>query len=318
MLVKPNLLFFGAGRFSKICFESLLNESREYFRNVAVVVPPGESDLASLANELDIEVQQVPPRSLKGWRPEGGSWDFGAVASFSYFLPAALIDSFQRGIINAHPSLLPRYRGAAPIQRSMIDDFPKGISIIGLDKKEFDAGKIYLSEHTEFHDERPGDMNYQEMEEWLAAHCGSALSRVLKNWDVYSEKAIEQSGQVTFAPKITKDDACVTFKNQGAQDIYRGYLAVGHQENIRATLAPSGKLVHLLDIVKHAGESITGLPLDGKAGHVHFCDSKFWILCSDGRWIGASKFRVEGKSNTFSAKAFYKNFIMRHPTHYFE
>lgn len=324
----PNLLFFGAGRFSRICFEAFLKRAQKNFGKITVVVPPSNgdnTDLANTANKLDLEIQTAPPKSLKDWSPSGGPWDFGAVASFSYFLPAPLIDSFRLGIVNAHPSLLPKYRGAAPIQRSMIDDYAKGISIIGLDKQKFDAGTIYLSEYTSFqprydHEdyEPPENLYYSCMEERLAEHCGIALSKVLLNWKEYSKEAVEQSGLSTLAPKITKADAFVSFKNQGGKEIHRRYQAIGHQETLRAILKPSGIVVYLLDIYRDNDWNSRPDRLKRCHNGVNFDGYNLWISCADGRWIRVSKFRVEGKSNTFSAKEFYHNFILRNPVQYFE
>ena len=58
-------------------------------------------------------------------------FDIGVVVSFGYFLPSSILRSFRFGAINLHPSLLPWYRGSAPIQYALMnDDIHTGISII--------------------------------------------------------------------------------------------------------------------------------------------------------------------------------------------
>lgn len=65
------------------------------------------------------------------------------VVSFGYFVPAPIIHGFKHGALNVHPSLLPKYRGAAPIQHTILaGDDETGVTIQELDDKAFDAGRI--------------------------------------------------------------------------------------------------------------------------------------------------------------------------------
>ncbi|KAI8831724.1 formyl transferase, partial [Chytridium lagenaria] len=70
-------------------------------------------------------------------------YDVAVVVSFRYFLPKELIRFFPHGAFNVHPSLLPRYRGAAPLQHTILNrDKEAGVSIMDLDEEKFDAGRI--------------------------------------------------------------------------------------------------------------------------------------------------------------------------------
>ena len=72
-------------------------------------------------------------------------FDVGVVVSFGYFLPLRLIQSFPMGMINLHPSLLPEYRGASPIQHALLhNDAITGVSVIDLHPTTMDAGDILL------------------------------------------------------------------------------------------------------------------------------------------------------------------------------
>lgn len=66
-----------------------------------------------------MRVHEIPSVGIKGWdvpAPLGpAAFDVAVVVSFGYFIPPRIIDHF-RAAINVHPSLLPRYRGASPIQ----------------------------------------------------------------------------------------------------------------------------------------------------------------------------------------------------------
>lgn len=90
----------------------------------------------------------TPPSAtdLDNWKvPTDKSYDLGVVVSFGYFIPPHIISSFKYGAVNVHPSLLPKYRGAAPIQHAiMYGDEETGVSIQELDDREFDAGRILV------------------------------------------------------------------------------------------------------------------------------------------------------------------------------
>lgn len=78
-----------------------------------------------------------------------GPWDLGIVVSFGYLIPTRLIRHFALGTLNVHPSLLPLYRGAAPIQHAILNgDRETGVSIIGLSEGKFDSGRIYKQTRT--------------------------------------------------------------------------------------------------------------------------------------------------------------------------
>jgi methionyl-tRNA formyltransferase len=75
------------------------------------------------------------------------NFDVCVVASFGVKLPAALINSFPYPPVNLHPSLLPAYRGAAPIQHTLIrGEHTTGITLLTLHPTTFDAGRILYSE----------------------------------------------------------------------------------------------------------------------------------------------------------------------------
>ena len=69
------------------------------------------------------------------------------VVSFGYFVPSDIIHGLKKGAVNVHPSLLPKYRGAAPIQHTILGgDDKTGVTVQELDDKKFDAGRILAQE----------------------------------------------------------------------------------------------------------------------------------------------------------------------------
>jgi methionyl-tRNA formyltransferase len=298
-----SLLFFGAGSFSRTCFRHLLESTAGQWSRIGIVSTSAGTELDKYARQQNVPTMVTPKGSLKGWLPdELRGWDFGVVASFPYFIPSGLVELFGEGMLNAHPSLLPRFRGAAPIQRAMLEEAPLGISIIDVHKKQFDAGRIYFQEQVPLGLGLP----YGLVEEELAMKSGLALGRVLSDWNHYSviAKEQEQTG-LSLASKITSKDAYISFKTDTTQSIYRRFLAIGHQETLRARLGE--RTVHLLDI-----EPPISPKSELRAGNTLYerrkPESILWIAGADGHWLGCRRFRVEGKSTTFDAGAFYNGF----------
>lgn len=73
------------------------------------------------------------------------TYDVGVVVSFGYFLHPHMLENLAHGAINMHPSLLPKYRGPAPIHHALLNgDATTGVSVIEIDPRAFDVGRILL------------------------------------------------------------------------------------------------------------------------------------------------------------------------------
>jgi methionyl-tRNA formyltransferase len=74
---------------------------------------------------------------------EQEKYDIGVLASFGHMVPDEVIDHCKHGIYVVHPSILPKYRGASPIQRALIaGEQEVGTTVIKMSKRKFDAGPI--------------------------------------------------------------------------------------------------------------------------------------------------------------------------------
>ncbi len=140
---------------------------------------------------------------LSGYHPE-----VAVLAAYRFILKAGLLAVPKQGFINVHPSLLPRYRGAAPIQRAIMAGEQKtGVSIIQL-APEVDAGDIIVQQSVEIGpDETAGE---------LAARLAELGARLLV--EVLAQMArgqmtrtAQDPAQATFAPRLTKADRHVNW-----------------------------------------------------------------------------------------------------------
>jgi methionyl-tRNA formyltransferase len=147
--------------------------------------------------------------------------DAGVVVAYGKILPAALLAIPRHGFLNVHGSVLPRWRGAAPIQRAIeAGDRITGVTIMRVDE-ELDHGPMLAIETTEI---APGE-HTPGLAARLAVIGAEALVRVLR--DVERGLAIEtpqEHGLATIAPKIDKTEGVVRLDDT-AESIYNRFRA---------------------------------------------------------------------------------------------
>ncbi|EDO28920.1 predicted protein [Nematostella vectensis] len=175
------VLFFGTDKFAVHPLQNLLERMQDgsLIENVELVCPPErrrainkkvQNENFITAREYAIE-EGIPIHEWKGkegWAPEyspGGPYDIGVVASFGYLIPNNVIDLCPSGMVNIHPSILPKWRGAAPMTHAILSGASHtGVSIVGVSRDRFDHGKILLQENYKIRD----DIMYDDLSDELA------------------------------------------------------------------------------------------------------------------------------------------------------
>jgi methionyl-tRNA formyltransferase len=136
-----------------------------------------------------------------------------ALAAFAALVPNNILRLAPRGILNVHPSLLPRWRGAAPIQAALLaGDAETGVSIIRL-VAALDAGPIFVQERVPI--EVSDD--YLSLESRLSSLGARLLARVLEAWP---EPRPQDDAAATYCGKIDRDQARIDWA-QPAEVIWR-------------------------------------------------------------------------------------------------
>lgn len=208
-----NIIFAGTPAFAAIALEYLMQSSH---RIIAVYTQPDkpagrglnvlQSPVKMLA--LDAELPIYQPSSL--CHPETQQIltelhaDIMVVAAYGLLLPAAVLAIPRLGCINIHPSLLPRWRGAAPIQRSILaGDVVTGITIMQMDQ-DLDTGPLLVQHQYAMNEEETSDTLHHT----LAKMGAQALIEAL---DGISQKTLQpipqEAALATYAPKIRKEEA---------------------------------------------------------------------------------------------------------------
>jgi methionyl-tRNA formyltransferase len=140
--------------------------------------------------------------------------DVAVVAAYGLILPQAVLDAPKLGCLNVHGSLLPRWRGAAPIQRAILaGDVETGVGIMQMEAG-LDTGPVLLEERTPIDGKTSGILSAE-----LAAIGARLMVRVLDNIAAFPAKAQPEDG-VAYASKIDKAEARIDF-TRSAIDVER-------------------------------------------------------------------------------------------------
>ncbi|MBI2074255.1 MAG: methionyl-tRNA formyltransferase [Candidatus Levybacteria bacterium] len=204
------LIFFGAGPYVIPIIETL----RENF-NLSLVVTTEKKPtdaVPSYCLRNKIPYITISSFSDPNWKLEIKNWkfDIAVLAYFGLILPKSILELFPLGILNVHPSLLPKYRGPTPGQTAILNgDKETGVTIIKLDE-EVDHGPILAQTikpippnyttpqlYTELFDDGAG---------LLAAHIDNYLKGKIKLEPQDHKKA-------TFTPTLTRGDGFIDLEN---------------------------------------------------------------------------------------------------------
>jgi len=165
------------------------------------------------ARELGLDVRS--PRSLRNAGEQASfsaiSSDIAVVAAYGLILPQPILDAPKHGCINVHASLLPRWRGAAPVQRAiMAGDDKTGVTIMQMEAG-LDTGPMRHVESLVI-----GESNAAQLTERLAILGAEMMVDVLADLDSYPLIPQPEDG-ITYAAKISKDEARIDWSRTAAQ-----------------------------------------------------------------------------------------------------
>ena len=220
------IVFMGTPDFAEKSLEAIYNEGYELLGVVTNPDKPkgrGMKMIASPVKEFALE------KNLKIFQPlkirnnnefieeiRNLNPDVICVVAYGKILPKELLDIPKLGCINVHGSLLPKYRGAAPIQWAVLNgDKKTGITTMYMDEG-MDTGDMILKEEVEIgEDETTGEL-------WnrLSLIGGKLLVETLKKIENGTAPRIKQEGEFTLAPMLNKEMAKIDWENQTANQIH--------------------------------------------------------------------------------------------------
>lgn len=243
-------------------------------------------EVAELARANDIPVH-TPARPMDIYDELAAyGADAGVLVAYGRIVPQKLIDLFPFGIINIHPSLLPKYRGPSPIESAIANgDESTGVSIMALSAK-MDAGPVY--HQVEFN--LPAYEAAPHLSQKLAGLAASELIATLPKVFDGSLTPIEQDeSRATYCHLISKDDARLRPAAQTAEQAER--LVRAYKAYPRARLSAAGN--ELIILGAHTADSSQ-----------HALSSAF----ADGRFLVIDEL-IAPSGKTMTADAFIKGYL---------
>lgn len=217
------VLFAGTPEFAARCLATLLESRHEVCgaitqpdRPAGRGLAPAASPVKKLATDRGIHV--IQPATLKDAGAQEAIKLLGAdvivTAAFGLILPQRVLDIAPRGALNVHASLLPRWRGAAPIQRALLaGDEVTGVSIMLMDAG-LDTGPVLLQETIPI----LGSDTAGTLTDRLAQLGGRLVVRVLDTLDAGQLEAVPQAAEgVTYAPKPDKQEFRVDWREDAVK-----------------------------------------------------------------------------------------------------
>lgn len=216
------------------------------------------------------EVLRLPvrsPTSLRDANEQKAFRDLGldaaVVAAYGLILPVAVLEAPRIGCFNVHASLLPRWRGAAPIHRAILaGDATTGVTIMRMERG-LDTGPMLLVRTTNVAEKSTGALSTE-----LGKIGADAMAEFLHDPDRYPE-VVQPADGITYAAKVEKHEARLDFA-RGAADVLRQIRAFAPAPG--AFFEHAGERIRILDAIE--------VSVDGDAGHV--LDADFTIACGVG------------------------------------
>lgn len=230
------------------------------------------------AERLGIEVRT--PISLKGEAEQVAfralQADIAVVVAYGLLLPKAVLEAPRLGCINGHASLLPRWRGAAPIQRAIMSgDLESGMMVMRMEEG-LDTGPVGLVEKCPIApDMTAGDLHDRLMSVG-AALMVEALSRLERNTLTFTAQAVEG---VTYAKKIDKSETRVDW-NRSAVEVHNTIRGLSPFPGAWSEIEIGGRLERLKLLRTTLSEGLSLSEDLGESGGI--LDDRLTVACGTG------------------------------------
>jgi methionyl-tRNA formyltransferase len=291
------VVFFGTPSFSAIVLQYLLENGIDVCAVISKPDKPKGRSAELIPTAVKVVAQsQIPPIPI--FQPELVSSlefadvlkpydvDLFVVVAYGEIIKQHLLDLPKKGCINLHTSLLPKYRGAAPIQRAVIDgEHETGVSIIHMVKK-MDAGdviemvKVPIEENDTFGD----------VEKKLLEAGSKVLLEVINQFERGDVTATAQNHEaVTFAPKIELEDCEINW-SQPAQTIHNLVRGVNPYPGAwcRVSVKEQSKLLKVYTTIVLKG-------ISGKPGEIISSDNTGVVVACGQDALKILELQLEGK-----------------------
>ncbi len=291
------IVFMGTPEFAVPCLQKLIDCGHEVTGvftqpdkpqgRKMILTPPPVKELA-LANSIKV-YQPVKMRDgealemLKEANPE-----LIIVVAYGKILPKEILEYPEYGCINIHASLLPKLRGAAPIQWSIINGFDKtGVTSMQMDEG-LDTGDMLIKGELEISENETAG----ELHDKLSVLGAEILEKTINNLLAGTLSAEKQNhDQFTYAPMLSKELSPIDW-NLSAKEIHNKIRGLSPWPSANAKLCGKTVKIHKSILTNENG---------GKPGEIIKADKKLIVSCGDGKCIEIVELQAEGKKSMSAA-----------------
>ncbi len=235
----PHFVFFGTPDFAAVILEELIaagmapvavvtNPDRPFGRKKELTPPPVKKFVIALGNETPVlQPEKLDEAFIAELKSIGA--EVGVLAAYGKIVPRAVFDIFPKGIVVVHPSLLPKYRGATPIQSAILagEDLT-GTTLFVMDEK-VDHGPVLGSTQVQLLDMD----TYSTLADKLAEASAALLVEFLPKYIAGEIVPVPQSeAGATYTKKFTSDDGYVDLEKDDAVAVWRKVRALNPEPGI--------------------------------------------------------------------------------------
>jgi len=284
-------MFFGTDNFALECLKKLFLHREKLCTDLQVMcLPPSRRykqgcPVSQFASDHNLQ--------LHTWNENTTleSFDVGVVVSFGRMIPSDVIEKFNCGMYNIHGSLLPGYRGAAPIARAVENgDDKTGVTMLKISPNKFDVGDVLaLSDDITI----DNDVTSTELTDRMAVLGADLLVTTLSDLPNKLNSCKPQlMSEGSRAPKITIDDCGVSFEDLTDEEVWNKFRAFGHVTKYQLKATFEGQLVKFVEFKNPKVESFSG-DCSSPPGSVVYLkkDKSLAIKCKRG-WIKCTKLKM--------------------------
>ena len=221
------------------------------------------------------------------------------VVAYGRILPPWMLSLPRLGCINLHASLLPKYRGAAPIQWAVAMGETVAGNTTMLLEEGLDTGPILLQQEIPI---APGQ-TAAELFDVLAKAGASLVVKTLAGLDDGSITPKQQDhARATLAPILTRDDGRMDFATHTARELWNRWRGFQPWPGAHTSLDGKKLIVHRMQVAQKDGPSEPGL--------VKIAEGAMLVACAQGTWIEISELQLEGKKR-MAASEFLRGAAIR-------
>jgi len=278
-------IFFGSSEFAKIVLEKLLKNG---WKPILVVTAPpkpkGRKKILSpapvyelsLANNLKTAI----PENLKDEKfinlLKSPTPDFAILTAYGKIIPVEVLKIPRKGFLNLHPSLLPRWRGATPIQSAILTDEETGVTLFVMDEK-IDHGPTIKNKKLNIKNKK---YTYPELLKELAILGTKVIIESAPQWLEGKITPLPQDEFLaTYCHKITSEDEKINW-NKSAIEIDRKTRALNPQPGVYTLIND-----RILKIISGFPSNDNIRSLAKATGEVFEIDKKMAVKCRDGFYL---------------------------------